>query len=222
MLIPPQPNNVGDIAEEPIAPSAPNNKQVKISNLKRVNKRQNKKIKGLAAGKKEAEQRLSSSETNTRQIKKDANKKVSALEKKLESSVQREHKTAISGEKNISDVRMEERGKSLMMHQALLHCINISKDASIDDLVDRLLVGLLQSAKHEGQTRSKILKQIRLRIEHHANISDKENAEKQLPQMQLSHKEVRENAARLLNKRLPDNIDNMDWKDTANLQGYRQ
>ena len=85
LFIPPQPDNVGDITEEPISPSAPNNKQVKISNLK--------------PGKKEAEQRLSSSETNTRQIKKDANKKVSALEKKLESSVQQEHKTAISGEK---------------------------------------------------------------------------------------------------------------------------
>ena len=99
LFIPPQPDNVGDITEEPISPSAPNNKQVKISNLKRANKRQNKTIKGLTAGKKEAEQRLSSSETNTRQIKKDANKKVSALEKKLESSVQQEHKTAISGEK---------------------------------------------------------------------------------------------------------------------------
>ena len=67
-----------------------------------------------------------------------------------------------------------------MMHQALLNYINFSKDASIDDLVDRLLVGLMQSAKHEGQTRSKILKKICLRIEHHINISDKENAEKQL------------------------------------------
>ena len=100
--------------------------------------------------------------------------------------------------------------------------INISKNASIDDLVDQLLVVLMQSTKHESQTRSKILETIRLRIECHADMLDKEKAKKQLPQIQLSHKEIREKAARLLNKRLPANIDNMDWKETTKVPGNQQ
>ena len=70
-----------------------------------------------------------------------------------------------------------------MIQQMLLNYINIPKDASIYDLVDHILVGVMQSAKHDGRIRSRMLETICLRIERHANISDKENTEKQLPQM---------------------------------------
>ena len=40
--------------------------------------------------------------------------------------------------------------------------------------------------------------------------------------MQLSHKEVREKAAQLLNKQLPDNIDRMEWKETTKVQSKQQ
>ena len=55
------------------------------------------------------------------------------------------------------NIFQEERGKALMIQQVLLNYINVSKYASIYDLVECLFVGLMQSAKHEGQTRSKIL-----------------------------------------------------------------